>query len=193
LADESTDEVKELARVKEYLERKMEELREELSILQYLVKFVDEELAKKSFRKPPKPSAQEEREIEIAPPRPKPGPEGRIRMLRGRDGGNLAMVTITPNEIRFVVSPNITLTEDMRPFSSFLIRKVFDAMRQADEERINKGTLPPGHELDYEIVKEDNRVKEIVVRNFREEHRLREIINAVRWTLETVASKTTQT
>ncbi len=193
MADESTDEVKELARVKEYLERKMEELREELSILQYLVKFVDEELAKKSFRKPPKPSAQEEREIEIAPPRPKPGPEGRIRMLRGRDGGNLAMVTITPNEIRFVVSPNITLTEDMRPFSSFLIRKVFDAMRQADEERINKGTLPPGHELDYEIVKEDNRVKEIVVRNFREEHRLREIINAVRWTLETVASKTTQT
>ncbi len=191
MSDESSEDVKELARVKEYIERRMDELREELNLLQYLVKFVDEELAKRSFRKPPKPSAQEEKEIEIAPPKPKPGPEGRIRMLRGKDGGNLAMVTITPNEIRFVVSPNITLTEDMRPFSSFLVKKVLEAMKRADEERVNKGTLPPGHELSYEIIREDGRVKEIVVRNFREEHRLREIINAVRWTLETVASKPT--
>jgi hypothetical protein len=35
------------------------------------------------------------------------------------------------------------------------------------------------------VIYEGDRVKEIEVRNYRDESRLREIINAVRWTLET--------
>jgi hypothetical protein len=33
------------------------------------------------------------------------------------------------------------------------------------------------------------RVKAIIVRNYREEGRLRELISSVRWTLETVSSR----
>jgi len=69
------------------------------------------------------------------------------------------------------------------------LKKVLDSMSKADRERVDKGLIPPGHELDYDIIYEGDRVKEIVVRNFREEYRLREIVNAVRWTLETVASE----
>jgi len=84
------------------------------------------------------------------------------------------------------------LTRDMRPFSSFLIRKVLDAMSKADRERVERGLLPPGQELSYDIIVDGDLVKEIVVRNFRAEYRLREIVNAVRWTLETAASAARQ-
>jgi len=63
-----------------------------------------------------------------------------------------------------------------------------EAMNKSDLERVDRGLIPPGHELTYEIIYDGERVKEIIVRNFREEYRLREIINAVRWTLETVAA-----
>lgn len=181
----SDEKVKALAEVKEYLERRMAELRGELELLEKLVKFVDEELAKLSFKRPAPPERVE------AGARV-PVVEGeRVRILKSRGGENIATVTVTPNEIRFSINPNITVTSDMRPFSSFLLRKVLDAMSRADAERVEKGILPPGQEMSYEVVYDGERVKEIIVRNFREEHRLREIINAVRWTLETIASKTT--
>lgn len=178
----NTDEekVKALAEIKEYLERRVSELTREIETLRKLIQFVDEELAARSFKKP--------KIVEKPPPRVEPGVGGRIRVLKSRSGENLATVTVTSNEIRFIINPNITVTSDMRPFSSFLIRKVLDAMSRADAERVEKGTLPPGHELSYEVILDGDRVKEIIVRNFREEHRLREIINAVRWTLETISS-----
>ena len=58
-----------------------------------------------------------------------------------------------------------------------------------DLERVEKGRLAPGQELTYNIVQDGERVKEIVIRNFREEYRLREIVNAIRWTLETIVER----
>jgi len=173
---EESEKVKNLARLKDYLERRMRDLRGELDLLEKLVELVDEQLAKLSFKKA----------VEI---KEKPAPEAlKVRALKSRSGEVLAKVMMAPNELRFIVSPSIELRSDMKPFSSFLVRKVLEAMRSADRERVEKGIIPPGQELDYEIIYENDRVKEIIVRNFREEYRLREIANAIRWTLETVAS-----
>ena len=185
MSAQDNEKVKILAEVKEYLERRISELRGELELFEKLVKFIDEELAARSFKKPALP---EKREVPVPPAKRVEVEAGRVRVLKSRSGENLATITITPNEIRFVVNPSITVTSDMRPFSSFLLRKVLDAMSKADAERVEKGVLPPGHELSYDVVYDGERVKEIIVRNFREEHRLREIVNAVRWTLETVSA-----
>ncbi len=180
MSGKDDEKVKTLAEIKEYLERRVSELTKEIETLQKLIQFVDEELAVRSFKRP--------KIAEKPLPRAEPSVGGRVRVLKSREGESLATVTVTSNEIRFIINPNITVTSDMRPFSSFLIRKVLDAMSRADAERVEKGTLSPGHELSYEVILDGDRVKEIVVRNFREEHRLREIINAVRWTLETISS-----
>ncbi|HDJ66145.1 MAG TPA: hypothetical protein ENF33_00310 [Nitrososphaeria archaeon] len=182
-APEESEKVKELARLKDHLERKLSELKNEISLLEKLIELVDEELAEKSFK----------RAAMVKERTPKKPPEtGRFRVLRSRSGEILARVAVGQDELRFIVNPEIGLTRDMRPFSSFLIKKVLDAMSKADKERVERGLLPPGHELSYDIVMDGELVKEIVVRNFREEYRLREIVNAVRWTLETAASAARQ-
>ena len=179
------DKVKELASIKEYVEKRIEELREEVSILEKLKVFIDEELAKLSFKKA----------VEVKPvqkiERPEPALEvGRARVLRSKTGEVLARVMTSPNELRFVIDPSVNLTQDARPFQSFLVKKVLDAMSKSDQERVDRGLIPPGQEFTYDIIYDGDRVKEIIVRNFREEYRLREIVNAVRWTLETVSSST---
>ncbi|MCD6421213.1 MAG: hypothetical protein J7L17_02250 [Thaumarchaeota archaeon] len=189
--DQASEKAKALASIKEYVERRLEELRSEIAILEKLKAFIDEELAGLSFRKaaetkpPEKAEAVEKVErVRAAPEKP---PPGRVRVLRSKTGELLAKVVISGNEIRFIVDPKINLPKESRPFQSFLLRKVLEAMSRTDKERVEKGLIPPGHELEYEIIYEGDRVREIIVRNFREEYRLREIVNAVRWTLETVA------
>ena len=187
MSGQESEKLKALASIKEYIERRIEELREELSMLEKLRSFVDEELASISFKKAaevkPAPPPAERAERPEAPPA-----AGRVRVLRSKTGEVLAKVMISPNELRFMIEPRVNLSRDARPFQSFLLKKVLEAMSRSDKERVEKGLIPPGHELEYEIIYEGDRVREIVVRNFREEYRLREIVNAVRWTLETVAS-----
>lgn len=182
---EDSEKARALAAIKEYLERRIKELQDELEILESVRSFVDEELASISFKK-----AAEARPAKPAAPAPAPQPEAeRLRVLKSRSGEVLARVAISPNEVRFLIEPEINLTRDSRPLQSFLLKKVLEPMSKSDRERVDKGLIPPGHELDYDIIYEGDRVKELVVRNFREEYRLREIVNAVRWTLETTASE----
>jgi len=184
---EDSEKARALAAIKEYIERRIKELQDELEILESMRSFVDEELASISFKK-----ATEAKPVKPSAPAPAPvlQPEAeRLRVLKSRSGEVLARVAVSPNEVRFLIEPKINLTRDSRPLQSFLLKKVLESMSKADRERVDKGLIPPGHELDYDIIYEGDRVKEIVVRNFREEYRLREIVNAVRWTLETVASE----
>ncbi len=191
-ADQGSEKAKALAAIKEYIEQRLEELRSEIAILERLKAFVDEELAGLSFRRaaearsPARLGVEKAEGVRVPPEKP---PPGRVRVLRSKTGELLAKVVISGNEIRFIVDPKINLPREARPFQSFLLRKVLEAMSRTDKERVEKGLIPPGHELEYEVVYEGDRVREIIVRNFREEYRLREIVNAVRWTLETVAGE----
>ncbi|MCF8885244.1 MAG: hypothetical protein L4877_05595 [Aigarchaeota archaeon] len=196
MSSEDREKVKSLAEVKEYLEQRIAELEKELALLKQIVEVVDEQLVEKSFKKPaitqePKETVKETvPPVKIEPIQFTPEVElGRARILKSRTGETLATVLISPNEIRFIVNPSINVKVDMKPFSSFLVKKVLEAMNKMDLERVEKGKLPPGQELTYMIVQDGDRVKEIIVRNFREEYRLREIINAIRWTLETIVEK----
>lgn len=195
MSQEEKDRTKTLAQVKEYLEQKISQLEKELELLKHLVEIIDEELVEKSFKKliPPSEVKEAVKESPVKGESAKPmAPEleeGKIRILKARSGEVLAKVSITPNELRFIVDPGINVTSEDKPFSSFLVKKVLEAMSKTDLERVKKGVLPPGQELSYNIIEDEGKVKEIVIRNFREEYRLREIVNAIRWTLETIIEK----
>jgi len=197
MSEEEKEQVKNLAKIKEYLEQKINELEKELGLLREIVELVDRELVEKSFKKPTIPLESKEvikESLREIPAKPEVSitpetEEGRVKILKSKTGENLATVYISPNELRFIINPGINVSLDMKPFSSFLVKKVLEAMAKMDLERIEKGRLPPGQELSYNIIQEGERVKEIVIRNFREEYRLREIVNAIRWTLETIIEK----
>lgn len=197
MSEEEREHAKNLAKIKEYLEQKISELEKELELLRQMVEIVDKELIEKSFKKPTisletKSVVKETQRTGPVKPEvsiPPEVEEGRIKKLKSRTGDVLATVYISPNELRFIIDPSINVTYDMKPFSSFLVKKVLEAMAKMDSERVEKNILQPGHELIYNIVQEGGRVKEIVIRNFREEYRLREIVNAIRWTLETIIEK----
>lgn len=179
---EEGERAQELAELKAWLERRISELQSELERLRAMVRFVDEALARTSFKRADTLMAKKAPEQ-----RPEPEAEERptLRTVRSRSGKTLATVTYTANEARFVLSPDVQLMRDHRPFSSFLVRKVLDGFVAQDQEMVSKGYLDQDQAFSYEVTYEGDLVKEIEVRNYRNEARLREIISALRWTLET--------
>jgi hypothetical protein len=61
-------------------------------------------------------------------------------------------------------------------------------MREADLKRVEEGKLSPADVFTYEVVYDGDVARELVVKNYREEGRLREIVNSVKWTLDTISS-----
>ncbi len=168
-------EVKRLAELKAFLEQRMVELEREMEGFKMLLEIVDKELAAKSFKKA-QPVEVGEKEFAA------------LRMIRSRSGNLLATMSLKESEARIVFNPEIRVTQDMRPFSSFLLRKVLDAMREADLQRVGEGKLDQSSVLSYEVVYDGDIARELIVKNYRDEARLREIVNSVKWTLDTIAS-----
>jgi uncharacterized small protein (DUF1192 family) len=173
----------ELAELKAWLERRIAELTAELERLRAVVRYVDELLAESSFKRADTLIAKRAPEQQLRPPQPEERPS--LRTIRSRSGTTLATVTFTQDAARFVLNPDLVVTRDHRPFSSFLLRKVLEGYVNQDMDLVSRGLLDSSLAFSYEVIYEGDRVKEIEVRNYRDESRLREIINAVRWTLET--------
>jgi len=168
--------LRKLAEVKTYLEEKITELEKELALLKEIREIIDKELVSKSFKR-----AAEQ------PPRVE---ESTLRRLRSRTGHLLATMALSENELKIIINPEIKVTQEDRPFSSFLLRKILDQFVESDLQLVDEGKLDPERAMTYEVVYEDSVAREIIIRNYREESRLREIINSIKWTLETIhASK----
>lgn len=166
------EKIKTLAEIKKYLEQKVIELNKEIDIIKNILNIVNEQLIAKSFK-----------QIEIPKAPIKEAEE--LREIRSKEGELLGTIQITSSIIRITPSPEIELSQETRPFKSFFIKKVLEGMVQKDRKLIDSGQLQPGMEISYEIIQEDNYIKEIIIKNYSSEDRLKEIINSIRWTLET--------
>lgn len=180
------EEAKALAEVKAWLERKIAELNQEIEMIKKITSYIDELLAGASFKRADSLVAKKLEQVPQAKPiLEKPS----IKVIRSRNGAVLATLTYTKDEARFQISPDLELRRDDKPFSSFLLRKVLEAMTRDDEERVRSGELDKEKMVKYEVIFDGDRVSEILVKNYRDDARLRDLINSVRWTLETVSGR----
>lgn len=163
-----------LAEVKSYIEEKISQLEKEIAMLRTISEIIDRELLSKSFKKAYEQAPKSE--------------ETTLRRLRGRGGQLLATMAMKESEIRIILNPEIKVRRDDRPFSSFLIRKVLEQYVENDLQLVDEGKLEPDKVLTYEVIYDNDLVREIIVKNYGGEERLREIINAVRWMLETLSA-----
>ena len=167
------EKIKALAEIKKYLEQKIIELNKEIDMIKIILSIVNEQLVTKSFKQIEIPKAQIPKEAE------------ELREIRSRKGELLGTIQITSDMIRITPSPEIELSQETRPFKSFFIKKVLDGMIQKDKKLIDSGQLQPGMEISYDILQEGEYIKEIIIKNYGSESRLKEIINSIRWALET--------
>ena len=74
------------------------------------------------------------------------------------------------------------------PFNNFLVEKVFAKMQEKDGELVRAKQLTADKVFSYNIVREGDLIREIIIRNVDEE-RLKELKSSIRWTFEKMYEK----
>ena len=74
------------------------------------------------------------------------------------------------------------------PFTNFLVEKVFAKMQEKDSELVRAKQLPADKMFSYNIFREGDLIREIMIRNVDEE-RLKELKSSIRWTFEKMYEK----
>jgi hypothetical protein len=62
-------------------------------------------------------------------------------------------------------------------------------MRERDVERAAKNELRPDQMFTYDVLEENGLLKAIILRNFRDKIRLKELSNSIAWTFFRMAEK----
>ncbi|RLI02204.1 hypothetical protein DRO30_03000 [Candidatus Bathyarchaeota archaeon] len=177
----SKEEVEKLLKVREKLEKKISRYEAEIRYLRYLLSVVNERLSEKSFK-------VAETLLPQVKPEPQPSPKQVIQLKSG-DGILLATMYVEDNEIRVTPSENIRFNVNIPPFQQFFVGKVLNGMISRDRSEAMAGTITPDEILSYRIIEDKDVLKEIIIRNYREQHRITTLKNAIRWTLEKMYEK----
>jgi hypothetical protein len=74
------------------------------------------------------------------------------------------------------------------PFENFLVEKILSKMREKDVELVKSKHLSQDKMFAYNIMREGEHIREIVIQNVDEE-RLKELKSSIRWTLEKMYEK----
>jgi len=192
LSKEDDLELKRLADMKAYLERKISDFERETEQLRSFLGVVDSLLAEKSFRYvkiPPEVQAAATAEKAEAPKRQ----VSEVWPIVTPEGAHLADLRVTESELTLVPDPSIKYDVASPPLRAFLVARVLDPMHTKDQEAARTGQLSADNVLAYEVEDDDGALKALRVHNYGDQRRLVELRNAMRWTIRRMYEKTLQT
>ncbi|HVP27099.1 MAG TPA: hypothetical protein VMT26_05480 [Candidatus Bathyarchaeia archaeon] len=193
---EDSERVKKLIAFKANLEKKIEAVDAELKELKAMLETVDSVLLEKGFRHPEMPKEPAASHANVSPPKiesavessvPLPELES-VTLLKAAGGEELAIISVEGNLMHVVPAPDKNFDVTVAPFTQFLVERVLTKMQERDNELARTGQLKPDKIFSYNIVREGDVVRELIIHNV-DEDRLRELKSSIRWTLEKMYEK----
>ena len=185
--------MKALVAFKEKLEKRIGELNAELDEASATLDTVNSILLEKGFKRGdikevaqvPKevPASAEERVAAPAPQEPET-----VIPLRTLNEEPLAIIYVDKDSLHVLPDESKSFSVNTPPFSHFLVERILAKMQEKDNELVRIGQLTPDKMFAYNIVREGDLIREIVIRNVDYE-RLKELKSSIRWTLEKMYEK----
>ncbi|WP_054855001.1 hypothetical protein [Vulcanisaeta sp. JCM 16161] len=167
--------VKRLLELRDKLDSRIKELQEELDLLNEVKGVIDSIIKSQSI-------------VPATELMSKPQDLGKLvetREIRSRVGNEL-LGTVEVYENGVSIKPIKPFDKDNTAFRRFFRDKILEGFKQEDDKLVKDGQLRREEAFNYEIKLDGDNVVGIVIKNYRSDERLREIIRAIRWTLERV-------
>jgi hypothetical protein len=108
--------------------------------------------------------------------------------LKTMNDESLALICFNKGVMHVMPDESKQFNAKTSPFQGFLIEKVLSKMKEKDDELVRINQLESSKALTYDIVKDEDLIREIVIHNVDDE-RLKELKSSIRWTLEKMYEK----
>ena len=196
---QGSENLKALVNFKKKLEQRIEELEAEMKETTAALEAVNSILLEKGFKrgdiKEVKPSEKEEAPPEVpvtvkeeALAAPRAAEPESVIPLKTMNDEPLAIIYVDKEALHVLPDESKKFSVNTPPFQPFLVERVLAKMQEKDNELVQRGQLAADKMFVYNIVREGDLLREIVIRNVDEE-RLKELKSSIRWTLEKMYEK----
>lgn len=192
LSKEEDSDLRRLAEMKAYLEKKISDSERETERLKSFLQVVDSLLAEKSF-KPVKIPVEARTTTPLEKTETTAKQLGEVWPITSPEGVHLADLQITESEIMLVPDSSFRYEVASPPLRAFLVARVLEPMHMKDQEAVRNGQLAADRVLTYDLQDDDGVMRGLRVRNYGDQRRLAELRNAMRWTIRRMYEKTLQT
>ena len=196
---QDTEKMKSLIAFKKRLEEQLEKLTAETKEVEAALDTVNSILLDKGFKRgdikevPEAPVPIEVILPKQEPEAPKPAvqhmpePESVIPLKTMTDEP-LALIYFDKQAMHVLPDESKNFSVNTPPFGNFLVERVFAKMQEKDSELVRLGQLTADKMFSYNIVREGDLIREIIIRNVDDE-RLKELKSSIRWTLDKMYEK----
>jgi hypothetical protein len=195
---QDSEKLKALVNFKKKLEKRIEELEAEMKEASATLEAVDSILLEKGFKrgdikevKAPAEEAPPEVHVTVeeeAPTTPRATEPESVIPLKTMDDKPLAIIYVDKEALHVLPDESKNFSVSTPPFQPFLVERVLAKMQEKDSELVRNGQLAADKMFAYNIVREGDLIREIVIRNVDEE-RLKELKSSIRWTFEKMYEK----
>lgn len=194
---DNAERMKRLVAFKKKLETRIEELNAELTDLNATLDTVNLILLEKGFKRPeisvkstmPATTAEQEELIRSENVLQTETEAPNVTVLKSDTGEDLADLYVGDDgSLHVVLAKDKNFDINIPPFNQFLIQRVLLKMQERDSELVRSGQLTSDRILCFDIVREGDSIRGLVIRNF-DSDRLRELKSSIRWTLEKMFEK----
>jgi len=175
----SDEQIRDILQLKEHILDKIEKHKQEIDVLEKNFNILNSILKESSFTKASDLS-----------PKKTSSDSSIIPLTKGIGGEIIANAYVTPDQVSIVINDEIGLELDTPPFKSFFIDRIIAEMKRKDTADVQLGKIQPESVIDYVINKNGSKIREIIVKNYRQKERVNEIINTAAWSLTRMLENT---
>ena len=109
--------------------------------------------------------------------------ERKVAITKNSDGTTIANAFVTNDEVSIILEDNVTLDSDTPPLKTFFVDRIIGEMKKKDIEQVESGVIKKDDIINCVINDNGGRIREIIIKNYRQEERVDEIINTATWSL----------
>ncbi len=172
----SEDEVRDVLELREWVVEEIDKRQKEIEKLTQNLRILDSLVKQSSFSKASQLAPSPAKKIE------QPMQEtANVIPMKTPDNQVIANAHLTQDELVIIPSDEVSLDVETQPFKSFFLGRIIGNMESQDNNDIKSGKIPQGTAINCMVNKEGNRIREILIKNYRQKERANEIINTATW------------
>ncbi len=203
------DDIKNAAEIREWLTKLISEKQEEIERIKITLSLIDSVLKQGSFKTAAnlninKQPFVNEKPIPTDKDFKKETPDFQKRyeeqaptietrqIKRIKDNTLIALVEISRERIEIIPNESINFNLDTPPFKSFFLNRILEGMKNKDMDKVKQNLLSSSDMISFNTVQKDNNeniIKKIEIKNYRDKDRINEIFNTVAWVFNRMLEK----
>ena len=91
--------------------------------------------------------------------------------------------SVTSDDVSIILEDNVVLDPKTPPLKTFFIDRIIGEMKKNDIQQVEDGKIKNNEVIDCVINDNGSKIREIIIKNYRQKERIDEIINTATWSL----------